>query len=127
MLYRRASSGWEVLLVHGSGWYNRNKPWSIPKGEPDEDEPLEAAARRETLEETGLQCGELTYLGVITYKKSGKQVHAFAGPAPADQSPCCASWEIDAAEFVSFAEARERLHPDQRVFVDWLEKHLGET
>src|SRR5438309_9370673 len=99
LLYRREGQ-LEVLLVHASGNYNRGKPWSIPKGEPDEGESLEAAARRETTEETGVVPDRLQPLGSIVYQKSRKQVHCFAGQAPGDAAPECASWEIDGAEFV---------------------------
>ena len=85
LLYRQGSSGWEVLLVHPSGNYNRQAPWSIPKGLPDPDESLEQAARRETREETGIEAGALEPLGMVVYRKNGKHVHAFAGPAPADE------------------------------------------
>jgi 8-oxo-dGTP pyrophosphatase MutT (NUDIX family) len=77
-------------------------------------------ARRETLEETGLEAGELIPLGHIDYQKSKKRVHCFAGPAPAGAEPSCASWEIDQARFVTLEEARQLMHPDQRVFVDRL-------
>jgi predicted NUDIX family NTP pyrophosphohydrolase len=107
----------EVLIVHPSGNYNRRAPWSIPKGEPEEGEALEAAARRETKEETGVVVGALTYLGSIRYTRSRKEVHCYAGPAPEDATPRCASWEVDRAEFVPLAEARERLHPDQQPFL----------
>ena len=120
LLYRRTSTGWEVLIVHPSGWYNRDKPWSIPKGIPDAGEDLEAAARRETSEETGVTPGDLVALGYVDYQKSGKRIHCFAGPAP-DREPTCASWEIDQARFVSLEEARELLHPDQRAFIERLE------
>ena len=101
LLYRNRDGQLEVLLVHPSGNYNRHKPWSIPKGLPDEGEALEAAARRETWEETGVTAGELVPLGTIRYQKSRKEIHCFAGPAPADATPHCASWEVDRAEFVS--------------------------
>jgi predicted NUDIX family NTP pyrophosphohydrolase len=127
LLYRQGPEGLEVLLVHGSGWYNKNKPWSIPKGLPEPEETdLEAAARRETWEETGVAVtGPLVALGNITYRKSRKQVHCFAGPAPADAQPRAASWEIDQATYVPLARARESLHPDQVVFLDRLVERLA--
>ena len=126
LLYRRGPNGLEVLLVHPSGNYNRHKPWGIPKGLPEDGESLEAAARRETLEEAGVTAGELVELDSIIYKKSRKQVHCFAGPAPPDAAPRCASWEIDGAEFLPLDEARRRIHPDQAPFLDRLEAHLKE-
>lgn len=119
LLYRLGPDGWTVLIVHPSGWYNQGKPWSIPKGMPNEAESLENAARRETWEETGVTPGTLVPLGSVKYRKSGKTVHCFAGPAP-EVEPICASWEIDAAEYVSLEQARERLHPDQQAFIDRL-------
>ena len=70
LLYREGIDGLEVLLVHASGAYNRGKPWSIPKGEPDPGESELAAARRETLEEADVEAGELVTLGSIQYTKS---------------------------------------------------------
>src|SRR5262245_6406658 len=112
LLYRHAAGGLEVLLVHPSGNYNRKAPWSIPKGEPDEGTSLEDTARRETLEETGVVAGELVDLGHVDYTRSRKRIFCFAGVAPADAEPRCASWEVDRAEFVPLARARELLHPD---------------
>ena len=125
LLYRQGATGLEVLIVHPSGNYNRKAPWSIPKGEPDGDTGLEENARRETLEETGVQAGALVELGHIDYTKSRKRIFCFAGPAPADAAPRCASWEVDRAEFVPLERARELLHPDQVPFLDRLVAHLG--
>ncbi len=124
LLYRDGPDGLEVLLVHASGNFNRRAPWGIPKGLPDAGESLEAAARREALEETGVTPGELAPLGHIDYRKSRKRVHCFMGPAPAGAAPRCASWEIDCAEFVSMPRARELIHPDQLPFLDRLEAQL---
>jgi predicted NUDIX family NTP pyrophosphohydrolase len=127
LLYRFQDDRLEVLLVHPSGPYNRRAPWGIPKGIPDDGEALEAAARRETLEETGVEPGELTYVQWIRYRKSRKQIHCFAGPAPDDADPRCASWEVDRAEFVAMDEARRLIHPDQAPFLDRLEDLLADS
>jgi predicted NUDIX family NTP pyrophosphohydrolase len=125
LLYRHRPEGLEVLLVHPGGNYNRKAPWSIPKGEPNDGETdLEAVARRETLEETGLEAGELVGLGDMVYRKSRKQVHCFAGPAPATPEPLPCSWEVDQAQFLLLDQARKLIHPDQAVFLDRLVEHL---
>jgi predicted NUDIX family NTP pyrophosphohydrolase len=64
--------------------------------------------------------GDLKPLGYIDYQKSSKRVHCFAGEAPTDAQPRCASWEIDHAEFLPLDEARRRIHPDQAPFLDRL-------
>jgi len=125
LLWRRRDGAVEVLLVHASGRYNRGKPWGLPKGIPEPGEELEAAARRETLEETGVVAGELVPLGHIDYRRSRKRIHAFGGPAPDGAAPRCASWEVDAAEFVDVDRAARIMHPDQRPFLDRLIAGLG--
>lgn len=109
------------LIVHPSGGYNRRAPYSIPKGEIEEGEDAEEAALRETKEETGLTCRIVAPLGEMQYQKSRKAVIAFLAeplepPTAAVLEP--ADWEIDRAEFHPAEEARARLHPDQRVFID---------
>src|SRR5437762_2893777 len=91
VLYRIVDGAVEVLLVHPAGNYNRRAPWGIPKGAPDAGETLEATARRETLEETGLDVSDaLIDLGHVDYTRSKKRVHAYAGKAPDGASPRCA-------------------------------------
>jgi len=126
LLYRYIGDTIEVLLVHPAGNYNRRAPWGIPKGAPDPDELLEATARRETLEETGLLVeGPLVDLGHVDYTRSKKRVHAFAGPAPDGAAPRCASWEVDKAEFIEITRARRIIHPDQGTLLDRLQRHLS--
>ena len=122
---RDEGDAWEVLLVHPSGAYNRRAPWSIPKGMAEPGESAEQTARRETLEETGVEAGPLEELGRVRYVKSRKEIVCFTGPAPDDAAPRCASWEVDCAEFVSLARARELLHADQAPLVDRVLEHLA--
>jgi 8-oxo-dGTP diphosphatase len=126
LLYRYLGDAIEVLLVHPAGNYNRRAPWGIPKGAPDPDEALEATARRETLEETGLDITQpLVDLGYVDYTRSKKRVHAYAGPAPEGAAPRCASWEVDKVEFIEITRARRVIHPDQAALLDRLQRHLG--
>ena len=111
VVYRGRGDQLEVLLVHASGNYNRRAPWGIPKGLPEENEPLAEAAVRETREETGVAVvGNLDRLlvplGHVDYKRSRKRIHAFAVRAPDHATACVACWEIDQAEFLPIAEAR---------------------
>ncbi|MEZ6069111.1 MAG: NUDIX domain-containing protein [Pirellulales bacterium] len=115
---------WEVLLVHPSGNYNRHKPWSIPKGVPDEGEELEAAARRETQEEADVVAGALTFLGEIAYRKSGKRIFCYAGPAPKTPARAALHGKSTAPSFFPLAK-RTVLHPDQVPFLDLLLAHLA--
>lgn len=121
VLYRIVDGAVEVLLVHPAGNYNRRAPWGIPKGAPDPDETLEATARRETMEETGITVTDpLTDLGFVDYTRSKKRVHGYAGKAPVDASPRCASWEVDKVEFIEITRARRIIHPDQAALLDRL-------
>lgn len=117
LLYRITSDGLDVLLVHPSGNYNRKAPWSIPKGQVDGEDSLEATARRETLEEAGVATGPLTYAGYADYRRSSKRVHCFVGPLPDGAFPHPASWEVDRAEMVPLDRARAIIHPDQLAFL----------
>ncbi len=84
VIYKRAhgaASPIEFFLVHPGGPYWTRKDdgaWSIPKGEVDEGEDLLAAAKRETLEETGFAVrGRFRRLPPVR-QRSGKLVHSWA-------------------------------------------------
>ena len=56
LLYRDRDGALELLLVHPGGPFWAKKDlgaWSMPKGEIDDGEDEEQAARREFMEETG--------------------------------------------------------------------------
>ena len=137
MLLRRSSG--EVLLVHPGGpfWARRDEgAWSIPKGEFDDGEDAEAAARREFLEELGVDApDELTDLGTVR-QKNRKEVRAFLGSGDLDVSAVVSNtftmeWpprsgrrqefpEIDRAEWFPVEVARVKLNEAQAEFLDRL-------
>ena len=124
LLYRRRGGDLEVLIVKPGG-FAAKYGWSIPKGLLEPGEDAEAAARRETLEETGIAPEALELLGEIEYKKSRKRIYCFFGPASDDQEPQKErDFEVADARFVGRDEARRLLHPDQRTFIDMLEQRV---
>lgn len=145
LLYRRTATGLEVLLGHPGGPYFAQKDagaWSIPKGEAEEGEDLEAVARREFREETGTPApaGPALALGTIR-QKGGKVVHAWAiegdlDPAAARSNtftmqwpPASGTWiavpELDRVAWFAPAEARRRIKETQAPFIDRLVASLG--
>jgi predicted NUDIX family NTP pyrophosphohydrolase len=144
LMYRVRDHVLEVLLAHPGGPFFQNKDdghWSIPKGEVESDEELQAAAIREFREETGIEvAGAFISLGAIK-QKGGKIVHAWAFPGDWDPSRPLQSntfpveWpprsgniqhfpEIDRVGFFSLAEARKKLKQAQHPFLDRLEAAL---
>ncbi len=98
-MYRRAASELEVLLVHPGGPFWRNKDdgaWSIPKGEVEDGEDAERAARREFQEEIGsVLAMKLEPLGEIR-QRGGKQVVAFAVEGDIDvQTIQCNTFQLE--------------------------------
>lgn len=140
LMYHRSDGGLAVLLVHPGGpfWQNRDLgAWSIPKGEMDDGEDPEAAARREFAEELGAAAsGPLRPLGQVR-QRGGKIVLAYAlegtldaGAVRSNEIPL--EWpprsgrmihipEIDRAAWFLMPLAREKILASQRPFLDRLE------
>lgn len=143
--YRRSAGRLEVLLVHPGGPFWKKKDegaWSIPKGEPERDEELLAAAMREFREEIGLEPkADLIQLGTVQ-QKGGKTVHAWAFELEPNATISRASnsfeleWpprsgkmqsfpEIDRAEFFTIEEAQIRINASQRIFLERLRASIA--
>jgi predicted NUDIX family NTP pyrophosphohydrolase len=140
VMFRRVSPRTiEVLLVHPGGplWAHKDAgAWSIPKGEYLEPEDPLDAAQREFEEETGGKAtGPFTELGTIR-QKSGKLVTAWACEGDFDPSRLTSNtfemeWpkksgklhnfpEVDRAEWLSIAKAKEKINPAQLPLLDAL-------
>ena len=146
ILYRRRDDRVEVLLVHPGGpfWAKKDAgAWSIPKGEFDETETPETAARREFEEETGIALtAELLALAPVAQSR-GKTVHAFAAEADLDPASISSNtftleWpprsgrmqafpEIDRAAWFALDEARTKIVAGQRAILDALAEWLADN
>lgn len=146
LLYRRTNAeGVEVLVVHPGGPFWARKDlgaWSLPKGEYDDDEDPAVCARREFAEELGTAPpeGDLLDLGEVRLK-SGKVVVAWALEGDLDAAEIVSNtfeteWpprsgrrqvfpEVDRAAWFAPDEARAKLNPAQRAFIDRLEALLA--
>jgi 8-oxo-dGTP pyrophosphatase MutT (NUDIX family) len=124
LLHRCREGRLEVLIIKPGG-FAAKYGWSIPKGLVEAGEDAEMAARRETLEETGIEAGPLELLGRIEYTKSKKRIDCFFGPAPDGAEPRqTRDLEVADVRFVEKDEARRLLHRDQRAFIEMLERRL---
>jgi predicted NUDIX family NTP pyrophosphohydrolase len=139
LMYRQSDAGIVVLLVHPGGPFWRNRDlgaWSIPKGELEDGEDPEAAARREFAEELGIEAtGPLRPLGQVR-QRGGKIVQAYALEGTLDVSTVRSNeitieWpprsgrtiyvpEIDRAAWFALPLARSKILASQRPFLDRL-------
>ena len=140
LMYRHSDAGIVVLLVHPGGPFWRNRDlgaWSIPKGELQDGEDPEAAARREFAEELGIEAtGPIRPLGQVR-QRGGKLVLAYALEGALDVSTVRSNeiaieWpprsgrtlyvpEIDRAAWFALPLAQRKILASQRPFLDRLE------
>ena len=141
LMYRVRGGALEVLLAHPGGpfWRRRDDgAWSIPKGEISAGESPEAAARREFLEELGVEpAGTPQTLGTLR-QRGGKIVEAFALEGEFDVESLRSNtfeieWpprsgrraafpEIDRVAWFDLALARAKMLESQLPFLDRLER-----
>ena len=144
LLYRNINSQLQVFLVHPGGPFFKNKDagaWSIPKGEFEDDEDPQLAAKREFLEETGQSVdGDFIKLSPIKLK-SGKTVYAWAVEGDIDHSTIVSNlfeieWpprsgkmasfpEVDRAAWFDVAEAMLKVNEAQVRLIEELVELLG--
>ena len=143
LVFRRKDSGTEVFLVHPGGpfWQRKDEgAWSIPKGEFQDEPPLEAAVR-EFQEETGLSpSGNFLELSPIK-QAGGKTVFAWAlewdcDPTTIKSNTFTMEWpkgsgvmrefaEVDRAGWFNLKEARKKLLKGQVPLLEQLREMLG--
>ncbi|HZZ91529.1 MAG TPA: NUDIX domain-containing protein [Usitatibacter sp.] len=141
LLFRRRDAHLEVLLAHPGGpfWRARDDGvWTVPKGGIDEGEEALDAARREFNEETGFVADGPFLPLTPRRQRSGKVVLAWAVEGDCDPAQLTSlhfsmEWpphsgrmqsfpEIDRAAWFGLEEARGKILPGQRPFLDELEQ-----
>jgi predicted NUDIX family NTP pyrophosphohydrolase len=146
LMFSGRGCGLRLLLVHPGGpfWAKKDEgAWSIPKGEYDVGEVPLAVARREFEEELGSPAptGGVIGLGELV-QPSRKQITAYAIEGDFDPSSLKSNrfemeWppksgrmlsfpEVDRAEWFTPEEARTKILPGQRPFIERLVQCLGE-
>lgn len=142
-MYRRRDGELEFFLAHPGGPFSKKKDegyWTIPKGEPNADEPLLEVAQREFREETGIKPhGPYIELGKIQ-QKGGKWVHAWGfegdctGPIcsntyqmewPPQSGALCDFPEVDRAEFFTLEAAKQKIKETQLPLLERLAEALA--
>jgi predicted NUDIX family NTP pyrophosphohydrolase len=144
LLFRRAPAGVQVLLAHPGGpfWARRDQgAWTIPKGGIDEGEEPLIAARREFIEETGVDPGNGGIELTPCRQSGGKTILAWAIEGDCDAGAVHSNdfemeWpprsgrigrfpEIDRAEWFTLEEARRKIIGGQAPLLDELERRLS--
>jgi 8-oxo-dGTP diphosphatase len=106
LVVRRRSGQLEIALVHRPV----HQDWSYPKGKLEEGETFEDAAQREVLEETGLVCHLIRFVGHTDYtdRKGRPKVVAYWVMA-AEAGTFAASEEVDELRWVDVPTAGQLL------------------
>ena len=146
LLFKGRGPSLRVLLVHPGGpfWAKKDDgAWSIPKGEYEEGGDPLLVARREFEEELGSAAPErdVIALGEVV-QPSRKRITAFAlegdfDPAHLRSNSFEMEWppksgrlqsfpEVDRAAWFAPEEARAKILPGQRPFIDRLLEHLAQ-
>jgi 8-oxo-dGTP diphosphatase len=106
LIVRRESGQLQVAVVHRP----MHQDWSYPKGKLEEGETFEDAAQREVLEETGLVCRLLRFVGHTDYvdRKGRPKVVAYWVMA-AEAGSFAANEEVDELQWVEVSRADQVL------------------
>jgi len=145
LVYKNIEGEYQVLLVHPGGpFWGKKDSWSVPKGELKVDEDLLSGARREFVEEIGVEAppGELFTLGEAKYgdktnhiwlvegdidlshfheARPGNMVHMEWPPRSGQQIEFA---ENDRAEWFDLPTAHHKIFKNQQVFIERLAARL---
>ncbi|WP_380680323.1 NUDIX hydrolase [Salinigranum sp. GCM10025319] len=116
LLWRDADGGRRLAVVHRP----RYDDWTLPKGKPEADEPLDETALREVREETGCAVERGRFAGTVTYETdAGPKVVLFWRMTLVEEGTRETDGEVDEVAWLTPEEARTRLsYPAERAILD---------
>ena len=122
VVFRQVQKGWQVLVLRRRAGTRCPGSWEMVHGKVDDGETLEAAARRELMEETGLTAQRLLSITMHPFYLVPRQTvqiaAVFAAVVPGD-SPVTRGDEHDKHGWISVSEARRRFTwPHERRHLD---------
>jgi 8-oxo-dGTP pyrophosphatase MutT (NUDIX family) len=122
IVFRRVQKGWQVLVLRRAAGTRCPGSWEMVHGKVNDGESLEAAARRELLEETGLAAESLFSITMHPFYLVPRQTvqiaAVFAAVVPGDV-PVVRGDEHDKHGWVTVAAARRRFSwPHERRHLD---------
>ena len=110
VVYRTSPRGTEFLILHRAhhgAEYDGDWAWTPPAGARQPGETVTACARRELLEETGLQ------LAIRRIETDAADWAVYLAEAEAGTQAVLQDEEHDRFEWVSLTEAQKRCRPEQ--------------
>lgn len=122
VVFRQVQKGWQVLVLRRRAGTRCPGSWEMVHGKVEEGEALEAAARRELREETGLTAQRLLSITMHPFYLVPRQTvqiaAVFAAVVPGDAA-VTRSDEHDKHGWISVSEARRRFTwPHERRHLD---------
>ncbi len=122
VVFRAVRKGWEVLVLRRREGTRCPGSWEMVHGKVNEGESLEAAARRELLEETGLTAESLLSITMHPFylvpRQSVQLAAVFAAVVPGS-TPVVRGEEHDKHGWVTVSAARRRFSwPHERRHLD---------
>jgi 8-oxo-dGTP pyrophosphatase MutT (NUDIX family) len=122
VVFRQVQKGWQVLVLRRRAGTRCPGSWEMIHGKVEDGETLEAAARRELMEETGLTAERLLSITMHPFYLVPRQTvqiaAVFAAVVPSD-APITRGAEHDKHGWISVSEARRRFTwPHERRHLD---------
>ncbi len=103
----------KILLLKRAGGEGTGL-WWIPGGAVERDERPEAAARRELLEETGLEpSGQLSVIGVFPQHVYGRDTYCVSYACTCEEGEVVVSHEHTAHRWIDPSDYRDRYFSDE--------------